>query len=171
MIRTNLFIKIAITIQFAVLRPILVTKRLTILVPDQDRLETPNCFIMSHDIKESIKEQKPQILPFTFLLLHRDLEPFCDSLANFQFTIEEDSEATSHIITLIKSSLVESETAELYPHELQDLLIAPYIRKLRGFPRLTIQGAIADKVATDAMALITRPQKEDRMLFCRSLKH
>jgi hypothetical protein len=170
MAKTNLFVKITITIPFDEIRPILKVKRLPILHSNQILLKRLKPFVMSHEIVKRHVDQESPMTPWTFVFLHRDLDRFCDGLANYQYVIKQHDELVSHIVTLVDYSQDGPHTSELYSREFQELLVAPYRDKLRGFPRFTIKGAIADDLAVAAMAQIARPRAEDPELVLSELE-
>ena len=170
MARTNLFVKITITIPFHEICPILKVRRLPILHSNQILLKSLKPFVMSHEIVRRVDDQESPMTPWTFVILHRDLDRFCDGLANYQYVIKQHDELVSHIITLVDHSQNGPHTSELNSQRFQEILIAPYRDKLRGFPRFTIKGVIADDLAVAAMAQITRPRAEDPELILSELE-
>jgi hypothetical protein len=170
MAKTNLLVKFTTTIPFHVIRPILKIKRVPMLALDQIRLNSLKSFVMSHEIIKSVNDQETPMAPWCFVLLHRDLDMFCEGLANFQYMIKQHDELVSHIITLVEPFQDGPPTSELYSQKFQEMLIAPYRAKLRGFPRFTIQGAISENLAAAAMAQITRSRMEDPGLVLSDLE-
>lgn len=170
MAKTNLFVKITITLPFEEIRPILKVRQLPILPSNQVVLKNLKSFVMSHEIVKRVDDRESPMTPWTFVFLHRDLDRFCDGLANYQYVIKQHDELVSHIITLVDHSQNVPRTSGIYSQKFQEMLIAPYRDKLRGFLRFTIKGAIAEDLAVAAMAQINRPRAEDPELVLSELE-
>jgi hypothetical protein len=155
---TNLFVKVTITIPFDEIHPMLASNRIPIMELQQDRVNRFKSFVMSHEI---IKCTKKETTPRTFVLLHRDLDVFCEGLANLHFMIEQHDKLVSHIVSIVDIFENQPNATDSYTGKFQEMLIAPYRARLRGFPRFAINGAISKELSAAAVAEITRPKSED----------
>jgi hypothetical protein len=148
----------------------LVSHIITILPSNQIVLQNLKTFVMSHEIIKRVDDQDLLMTPWTFVLLHRDLDRFCEGLADHLYVIKQHDELVSHIITLVDHSQNGPHTLEPYSQKFLEMLLAPYRDKLRGFPRFTIRGAITDDLAAATMAQVTGPRAEDPELVLSELE-
>jgi hypothetical protein len=170
MAKTNLLVKVTITFPPDEIVPILRFMRCPILPSNQIVLQNLKTFVMSHEIIKRVDDQDLFMTPWTFVLLHRDLDRFCEGLADHLYVIKQHDELVSHIITLVDHSQNGPHTLEPYSQKFLEMLLAPYRDKLRGFPRFTIRGAITDDLAAATMAQVTGPRAEDPELVLSELE-
>jgi len=125
MAKTNLLVKITITFPPDEIVPILRFMRCPILPSNQIVLQNLKTFVMSHEIIKRVNDQDLLMTPWTFVLLHRDLDRFCDGLADHLYVIKQHDELVSHIITLVDHSQNRPHTLEPYSQKFLEMLIAP----------------------------------------------
>lgn len=144
----------------------IVTKRLPTIPADREVLDRFRGCVMTYSLSEP-KNYKGNKSRFDCLVLHRDLDLVCKSLANADVNFSGFTANTKHSLTLHDPL---EDPAKQYPStEEQRDLLAPF-RKLRGLTLVSIQGQIDASLTTEVIALVKTPSKTDAQSILEELR-
>ncbi|KAN0113282.1 hypothetical protein V8E51_006233 [Hyaloscypha variabilis] len=167
-LRTNLYIQVILKVSFRELSP-LIAGRLHVLPLKEKAARKFKGLVMSHEITAPSSYQTQQS---TFVFRHRDLNIFCEALAQGMWYIRGHQKRISHVVTLhnpFDRNLGDESTSSPCP-ELQEMLVAPYRAHLSGFRRFQFKGEINQDIRKAAISDITRPLDKNPDAILRQLE-
>ncbi|KAF2494773.1 hypothetical protein BU16DRAFT_47669 [Lophium mytilinum] len=145
MLKENLFVRI--TYNGTQVNPVVLIN-VPVITMDREHILAFKGYAMHHcmyvdDASDSVSE---------FMVLHRDLDIFCDSLAKANFSKSFFTDKCEHVLNLFDRS----SASHALTTKFQERLLKPYVnRSLHGFPRFQISGSLDHALWRRALASIT----------------
>lgn len=168
--QTNLFIKVSVRIPFGDISPIMIAKRLPILQIKKEKVDDFKGFVISHEIAPRDAPKPKQAR--TFAVLYRDMHIFCSVIEDARYRIDEYEQKVSHIVTFVDpyDEKLTPPSPIFHSQTIQEKLLAPYRKTVRGLPHFEIKGIIRDDLKQTALSQITRPVSEDPEAILREVE-
>jgi hypothetical protein len=182
MIKTNRFIKIT-SVYGAPLRNAVSTVQVSIIASNARVVDAFQKYVMAvhfdfvHDRTSSDRVGSTNMLtPYKFMILHRDLDAFCEAVPNGDVHIPGFSEVPRLSITvaplLVDPDLANTMLAmpEFFSETTQTRLLGPFRNRLRGFKHVRIQGHVDADLANTVQEEMQQDRWPDHEHVLRDLR-
>jgi hypothetical protein len=182
MIKTNRFIKIT-SVYGAPLRKAISSLQVPIVASNGQVVDAFHKYVMAvhfdfvHDRISSNRVGSTNMLtPCKFMILHRDLDAFCEAVPNGDVHIPGFSEVPRLSITvaplLVDPDLANTMLAlqEFFSDKTQKSLLGPFRNRLRGFKHVRIQGHVDSDLANTVQEEMQQDRWPDHEHVLRDLR-